>query len=69
MSLGCYSDRRDVDRAVEALERLVAGEVVGDYEQGLDGTYVPEGYQEPQLFDLARPVLSRWSRRDARVVG
>ncbi len=69
MSLGCYSNRRDVDRAVEALERLVAGEVVGDYEQGLDGAYVPAGYQEPQLFDLARPVLSRWSRREARVVG
>ena len=69
MSLGCYSNRRDVDRAVEALERLVAGEVVGDYEQGLDGTYVPAGYQEPQLFDLARPVLSRWTRREARVVG
>ena len=69
MSLGCYSNRRDVDRAVEALERLVAGDVVGDYEQGLDGTYVPAGYHEPQLFDLARPVLRVWSRREARVVG
>jgi selenocysteine lyase/cysteine desulfurase len=69
MSLGCYSDRRDIDRAVEALERLVAGEVDGHYEQGLDGTYVPAGYHEPRLFDLARRVPPLWSRREARVLG
>ena len=51
-SFGCYNERRDVDRAVDALHRLVAGEVQGTYRRLADGTYVPDGCHEPSLFTL-----------------
>jgi hypothetical protein len=48
----------DIDRAVRALEWLVAGEVQGRYRAGSDGSFVPDGYVEPLLFDLGGPGLS-----------
>ena len=53
-SLGCYNDARDIDRAVEALHRLVAGQVSGTYRALGDGTYAPQDYTEPSLFSLGR---------------
>jgi cysteine desulfurase / selenocysteine lyase len=40
ISLGCYNDRADIDRAVEGLGQIVAGEVGGSYRQELDGSFV-----------------------------
>jgi hypothetical protein len=42
---------------VRALEWLVAGEVQGSYRAGSDGSFVPDGYVEPLLFELGRPGL------------
>jgi selenocysteine lyase/cysteine desulfurase len=58
ISLGAYNDMADIDRAVRALEWLVAGEVQGRYRAGSDGSFVPDGYVEPLLFDLGGPGLS-----------
>lgn len=59
ISLGAYNDIADIDRAVRALEWLVAGEVQGTYQQGADGSFAPEGYAEPLLFDIpVRPPSS-----------
>ena len=52
MSFGCYNDPSDVDRAVEGLERVVAGDILGTYRTDLDGTCHPRGYPEPMLFSL-----------------
>jgi len=41
ISLGCYNDRDDVDRAVEGLQRIVAGDVGGTYRQQPDGSFAP----------------------------
>ncbi|HET9548427.1 MAG TPA: aminotransferase class V-fold PLP-dependent enzyme [Desertimonas sp.] len=41
ISLGCYNDRGDVDRAVEALRCVVTGDIGGTYRQQLDGSFVP----------------------------
>jgi hypothetical protein len=41
ISLGAYNDVADIDRAVRALEWLVAGEVQGRYEADPDGSFVP----------------------------
>jgi selenocysteine lyase/cysteine desulfurase len=43
ISLGCYNDVSDVDRAVDGLLQIVAGDVAGNYVQQVDGSYVPEG--------------------------
>jgi selenocysteine lyase/cysteine desulfurase len=59
ISLGCYNDTADIDRAVDALEALVAGEVQGRYRCDDQGTYTPEGYTEPRLFSLAPHVGPR----------
>ena len=40
ISLGCYNDRGDIDRVVEGLGQIVAGEVDGSYRQELDGSFV-----------------------------
>jgi cysteine desulfurase / selenocysteine lyase len=40
ISIGCYNDRHDIDRAVEGLEQIVAGEVGSTYRQELDGSFV-----------------------------
>ncbi len=52
ISLGAYNDIADIDRAVRALEWLVAGDFQGTYRMGCDGTFAPEGYVEPLLFDI-----------------
>jgi len=52
ISFGCYNDTGDVDRAVDALERIVAGDVRGSYRCDHEGTYAPDAYIEPQLFRL-----------------
>jgi len=52
MSLGCYNDRSDVDRAVDGLRRVVAGDIAGQYWSEADGSFHPEGYAEPMLFSL-----------------
>ena len=52
ISFGCYNDIDDVDRAVDALEQLVAGDIRGRYRCDDDGTYAPDGYAEPLLFTL-----------------
>jgi cysteine desulfurase / selenocysteine lyase len=41
ISLGAYNDMADIDRAVRALEWLVAGEVQGRYRADPDGSFVP----------------------------
>jgi selenocysteine lyase/cysteine desulfurase len=52
ISLGCYSDETDVDRAVAALEHVVVGEIVGTYRCDDHGDYKPVGYREPALFTV-----------------
>jgi len=52
MSFGCYNDLSDVDRAVDGLERIVAGDIAGSYRSDVDGSFHPEGYAEPMLFSL-----------------
>jgi hypothetical protein len=58
ISLGAYNDMADIDRAVRALEWLVAGDVQGRYRADSDGSFVPDGHVEPLLFDLGPPGLS-----------
>jgi cysteine desulfurase/selenocysteine lyase len=58
ISLGAYNDIADIDRAVRALEWLVAGDIQGTYRVGCDGSFVPDGYAEPLLFDLGAPGVS-----------
>jgi selenocysteine lyase/cysteine desulfurase len=40
ISIGCYNDRDDIDRAVQGLTHIVAGDVEGVYRQELDGSFV-----------------------------
>jgi cysteine desulfurase/selenocysteine lyase len=48
MSLGCYSSRDDVDRLIDALHMIAAGEYSGTYTvHPPTGEYFPEGYSEP----------------------
>jgi len=58
ISLGAYNGTADVDRAVRALEWILAGEVQGTYREGRDGSFRPDGYTEPLLFDLGPPAIS-----------
>jgi len=53
ISLGGYSTGSDVDRAIEALHRIVGGERGCDYRADLDGSFHPVDYIEPMLFSLA----------------
>ncbi len=41
ISLGGYSDRSDVDRVVDGLRHILAGDIDGTYRQLPDGSYVP----------------------------
>jgi selenocysteine lyase/cysteine desulfurase len=55
ISFGCHNDTDDVDRAVDALERIAAGEIQGRYHCDEQGTYAPDRHAagpEPQLFSL-----------------
>jgi selenocysteine lyase/cysteine desulfurase len=54
ISLGCYNDSSDVDAAVEALRRAVAGDVAGSYRADRDGSFHPREYVERLLFTLDR---------------
>lgn len=48
MSIGCYTTREDIDRLIEMLERVRAGDYAGEYEVvKATGEYIPVGYQEP----------------------
>jgi cysteine desulfurase/selenocysteine lyase len=58
ISLGAYNNMADVDRAVRALEWLVAGEIQGTYQESRDGSFAPDGYMESLLFELGPPGLS-----------
>ena len=58
ISLGAYNDTADIDRAVRALEWIMAGEVQGTYRAGPDGSHLPKGYAEPLLLDLGPPGIS-----------
>ena len=51
ISFGCYSDTADVDRAVDALAQIAAGEVAGSYRY-VGGGYHPDGDREPAFFAL-----------------
>jgi selenocysteine lyase/cysteine desulfurase len=62
ISFGCYNDLADVDRAIGALERLAAGDIRGVYRARRDGSFVPDGYVEPMLFDLDDPGVGAWCR-------
>jgi selenocysteine lyase/cysteine desulfurase len=45
MSFGCYNTLADVDRLVSALERIIAGDVQGQYQSDpASGSYYPRGY-------------------------
>lgn len=57
ISLAAYNDRADINRAVRAIEWLVAGDVQGTYRVTGDGSFVPEGYAEPLLFDIRHELL------------
>jgi selenocysteine lyase/cysteine desulfurase len=50
ISLGCYNDSADIDRAVGALERIMDGDIAGTYRCDAHGEYRPIGYREPALF-------------------
>jgi selenocysteine lyase/cysteine desulfurase len=56
ISFGCYNDFADVDRVVDALEHVAAGDIHGTYRAGPDGSYRPDGYMEPRLFDFDTPA-------------
>jgi cysteine desulfurase/selenocysteine lyase len=48
MSLGCYSTKDDIDRLIQMLKRVAAGDYKGNYEVVKEtGEYVPTGYSEP----------------------
>ncbi len=55
MSLGCYSNREDVDRLIESMKRIVRGEYAGRYRvHAPTGEYFPVDYEEPlsEFFSL-----------------
>lgn len=52
ISFGCYNDLADVDRTVDALQRIAAGDVAGSYSADERGEYKPTGYREPALFTV-----------------
>jgi cysteine desulfurase / selenocysteine lyase len=55
ISFGCYNDRCDVDRAIDALEQIIAGDISGSYRADNDGSFRPVGYLEPALYSLDAP--------------
>jgi selenocysteine lyase/cysteine desulfurase len=47
-SFGCYNDKTDVDRLVDALDRIARDDYHGEYEVHKGGGYyIPKGYEEP----------------------
>ena len=55
ISFGCYNDVCDVDRTIDALEQIIAGDIAGDYRADTDGSFRPVGYVEPALYSLDAP--------------
>ncbi len=52
MSFGCYNNSADVDRLIEMLQRILAGDYQGEYEAHLgSGTYYPRGFNPESLRD------------------
>jgi selenocysteine lyase/cysteine desulfurase len=47
ISFGAYNDTGDVDRVVDAVERIAAGAITAEYVQGANGSWAPRGYCEP----------------------
>jgi selenocysteine lyase/cysteine desulfurase len=48
MSFGCYNNFDDIDRLLEMLERIAAGNYQGDYQLDIsNGEYLPANYHEP----------------------
>jgi selenocysteine lyase/cysteine desulfurase len=48
MSFGCYNNIDDIDRLLEMLERIAAGNYQGDYQLDISsGEYLPANYHEP----------------------
>lgn len=48
MSVGCYSDEGDIDRLVDMLKHIAAGDFRGDYRVDVGtGEYEPVDYEEP----------------------
>lgn len=46
-SFGCYNNTEDVDRLLEMLRRILAGDTLGDYEVDIpSGEFMPRGYQD-----------------------
>jgi len=47
MSFGCYSDREDVDRLLEAIDIIRRRDFIGEYRQvPATGEFFPEGYTD-----------------------
>jgi selenocysteine lyase/cysteine desulfurase len=47
-SFGCYNNKTDIDRLIEMLERIAAGDYHGDYQLSKNtGEYLPKGFEEP----------------------
>jgi selenocysteine lyase/cysteine desulfurase len=63
ISVGAYNDDADVDRVVDAVGGIAAGELGANYVQRADGSWAPRGFSEPQL-----PTRTRPTRLGARVV-
>ena len=48
MSFGCYNNFDDIDRLLEMLERIAAGDYQGDYQLDISsGEYLPANFDEP----------------------
>ncbi len=65
-SFGCYNTIKEVDHFVDALTRIVAGDIQGEYEQDpATGDYWPRGFEPDyeQYFVLQRGAAAR-RRRD-----
>jgi len=65
ISFGCYNTLEEVDRLVETLDRITAGDLEGDYEQdALSGTYWPRGFEpEYERYFALQPGLSARHRK------
>ena len=71
-SFGCYNNTDDVDRLVEMLRRIAAGDCQGDYTLNrASGEYLPAGYVEPlaEHFLLAEQGAAHLFDQEARTRG
>jgi cysteine desulfurase/selenocysteine lyase len=65
ISFGCYNTTEEVDRLVQMLGQIIAGELEGDYEQdALSGAYWPRGFEpEYDRYFALQPGLSPRHRK------